>query len=360
MTVFPKIESRLAEAAEELAADEFNATSEQHARASGGAAAQPLPRRERWRRRPWLSGPLAVVALAAAAGGVAYATDLWRPPLGEFGRGEVEQVAVGGGASGGFAEILAALRREQTDADRGPASAYALKFPHKQRGVLTGGVRLLGETSAGSAIVLVPTTNAVGTTTPPGDSAAGVTDAPATSPRDEDEVCVWIRDVEGESGGGESGGRACADLDELRRGKLFLSIGDPQPEPTAAEQAAMRRAMQRARDRDECFVSTRPLRGEELKRIQKTSDQVKRQPDGSCVGYAIYGQVHPSEIHWTALIPDGVATVVIGEGEHELRAPVRGNVAMADADESSFFKAFNNEDDVRWLDADGREVGPQR
>lgn len=109
-------------------------------------------RRRRARRRGALCAALVVLATPPALA----ATGVWRPALGD-GEGPAPQVSADAPPRGQLA-MLGVLRREQTEADRGVATRYALKFVDSPgiTGVRTDSIRLLAQSAQDRGVVLVP------------------------------------------------------------------------------------------------------------------------------------------------------------------------------------------------------------
>lgn len=278
--IFPEFAAALGERAEQLIAD-------------------PAVRR---RRRRGLRGPIMVLAATASLGGGAYAAHaVWSPQLGDERRGHA--TASASSVPDRQLQHLAVLRRAQTEADRGWASRYALKFQgHESRGVRTDAVRLLSRGSEGRSVVLIPI------------KEWGHPDGPIR-----EALCLWIRDpVDG-------GGLTCGTTDDLLTRGLTLSM-IPPPKMTAdqrdAAAARMRRAISEARRAGRSYV-TGPV---DLGTPQR----------GQTVG----------------LVPDGVAQVrfAAAGGQPAVTVPVRANVYVAHLFESQISA------EQRWLDARGDPV----
>lgn len=109
-------------------------------------------RRRRARRRAgWCAALVVLVTPPALA-----ATGVWRPTLGDGKRPAPSVSAVAPPAD--QLAMLAVLRREQTDADRGIATRYALRFVDSPgiTGVRTDSIRLLAQSPQDRGVVLVP------------------------------------------------------------------------------------------------------------------------------------------------------------------------------------------------------------
>ena len=199
--LLPGFAERLEARAEEVAASHRETTRADHA---------PKARGSRGRRRWQLAGGAALAGLVAISG--AYATGLWRPQLGS--NPDDPPVASARAVAPELLDRIGALRRSQTDADRGAAASYALKFPAtSQTGIQTGAVRT-ASLPAGGLVVLVPVV----------DLRTGA-----------QELCLWVRQA-GES----TGGRSCAGTPQVLNGGLVQSTG-PAPDPTSEAQRAQRR-----------------------------------------------------------------------------------------------------------------------
>jgi hypothetical protein len=109
-------------------------------------------RRRRARRRgAWCAALIVLVTPPALA-----ATGVWRPQLGD-GKTPAPEISADSPPAAQLA-LLGVLRRGQTDADRGIASRYALKFVSSPSitGVRTDSIRLLAQSSQDRGVVLVP------------------------------------------------------------------------------------------------------------------------------------------------------------------------------------------------------------
>lgn len=154
-------------------------------------------RRER-RRRWWMrgGGSLSVLLVFGAS---ATALGLWDPPLGSDPASPPKSSQAAPSAAA--REEVAVLRRSQTTADRGAASRYALRFPASaDTTIFTSSVRLMGETTTGQPVVLVP----------------------QRGPRGE-VLCLWVGTP---AGSGQAGGqRVCTATRDALGGGLVLASG---------------------------------------------------------------------------------------------------------------------------------------
>lgn len=153
--------------------------------------ATPRRNRRRWR----LGGGAALVGFVAISS--AYATGIWHPELGS--NADAPPVASARPVAPDLLNKLAVLRRPQTDADRGAASTYALKFPATERiGVQTAAVRVVS-LPGGTTVVLIPMV----------DLDTGTQD-----------LCLWVRRP-----GADRGGRSCATTAEVIGGEFVQAEG---------------------------------------------------------------------------------------------------------------------------------------
>lgn len=109
-------------------------------------------RRRRARRRGAVCAALVVLVTPPALA----ATGVWRPTLGD-GEGPAPAISADAPPPDQLA-TLGVLRREQTEADRGVATRYALKFVDSPslKGVRTDSIRLLAQSGQDRGVVLVP------------------------------------------------------------------------------------------------------------------------------------------------------------------------------------------------------------
>lgn len=245
---------------------------------------------------------ITVLIGGALAGGVAYASQgLWSPVMGDDNRGR--PTANDSPLPPELLERYAVLRREQTEADRGPGSRDALRW--QSRGVIqTNAVRRLGTGYEKTAIVLIPLARKHGA---PGDPTTTRT------------LCLWQQDPK------EAGGMACSPVDRAIREGVMMYSAEP-PKLSKADRrrvAAAFRAAQRRQSRDGRGKFVRlPMR-----------------------------LVAGGKAHIVGLVPDGVAQVRIGEGTHAVTVPVKNNVYLADRPEQYL-------QPLVWLDGGGKAVGP--
>ncbi|MDA0182089.1 hypothetical protein OJ997_17420 [Solirubrobacter phytolaccae] len=109
-------------------------------------------RRRRARRRGAVCAALVVLVTPPALA----ATGVWQPTLGD-GEGPAPAISADAPPPDQLA-LLGVLRREQTEADRGVATRYALKFVDSPglKGVRTDSIRLLAQSKEDRGVVLVP------------------------------------------------------------------------------------------------------------------------------------------------------------------------------------------------------------
>ncbi|RKQ86186.1 hypothetical protein C8N24_4196 [Solirubrobacter pauli] len=109
-------------------------------------------RRRRARRRGAVCAALIVLVTPPALA----ATGVWRPTLGD-GEGPAPAISADAPPPDQLA-TLGVLRRAQTEADRGVATRYALKFVDSPslKGVRTDSIRLLAQSDQDRGVVLVP------------------------------------------------------------------------------------------------------------------------------------------------------------------------------------------------------------
>lgn len=173
-----------------------------------------LEHARRQRRRQWWRRAGGAFTVVLLAGGTATALGLWDPPLGSNPGSPPGSTAAP--PSQAATAASAALRRGQTEADRGAASRVALRFPATRNATIhVTSVRLLGTTAAGESIVLVPITEPAG-----------------------EQLCLWVGRRQ------QRGARACTPTAEALRGALVLGIteGDVNsPEAVAARGEAIRK-----------------------------------------------------------------------------------------------------------------------
>lgn len=226
-------------------------------------------------RTIWLAG----IALFGTSG-VAFASHgLWMPVLGSSS--DQVQEAVKGAPAQEALGALAILRRPQTDADRGSAAQYAVRFPNNQRYVRTNFVRALGVSVRGNPVVLIPT---------------GASEAAGPA----DEFCLWVAGVRG------GGSGTCASIAAVKEGKLTIAVGAaPDTE----------REAQRARDR------------------KKTLEDMAAAGAESAMGSGETFSDEETMLTVVGLVPDGIESVELpGEGS----AKVAANAWKASISEGEF------------------------
>ncbi len=260
------------------------------------AAGERLARRDLVRRRHARFAALAVAAILAIAGAAVAATAIWQPQLGDDRRGH--PTASGSAPPADQLEHLGVLRRDQTDADRGAQSRYALSFQDPSlKGIRTAYVRLLGTRPDGRGYVLIPVA-----------SWQGIRDA----------LCLWDQDVEG-------GGQSCFSTEQIRDGRAtMLAIAIPP------ELRRPRHPIKIGADGLPKNVPPPPM------------------PVGG--------------VRYSGLVPDGVASVELRNAYGAARARVHDNffasgVAFNPADPNRRVQPGDTPA-IRWLDADGNDVTP--
>ena len=118
-------------------------------------------------------------------------------------------------------EMLAVLRRTQTDADRGAASVEALRLvgSNAVKGVRTDSIRLLTESPNDRGIVLVPVARYARTPLPlPPDLPKEARDR-LNPPPIRDALCLYQLDR------ADGAGVACWSSDDVREGRAWLGLG---------------------------------------------------------------------------------------------------------------------------------------
>ncbi|HEX8122202.1 MAG TPA: hypothetical protein VF549_13150 [Solirubrobacteraceae bacterium] len=183
------------------------------------AAERHARRAARRRRQTRLAGVLAIALLGLTGAAAATGTLFWQPELGNESQGHA--TASPADVPSAQRDVLAVLRRPQTDADRGAAARYAVSWVGKDfHGVRTNSVRVL--------------------------SNGAVLFSAERGPAGEDSLCLFLADK-------EAGGITCTDTDRLRRdgfaiitmpapdtkyqtknGTLVLREGQPVPVPGSA------------------------------------------------------------------------------------------------------------------------------
>lgn len=262
---------------------------------AAAADRHPIPVNDRGRmgsRRRILQ--LGVLAGIMATSGVAYASQgLWRPLMGDNGRGHPAVSAAPLPAT--LTDHFHVLARPQTDDDRGIASQDALRWQPGGRTIQTGGVRRLGTASDGTALVVIPL---VGTN-------AASADSQSTS-----EVCLWRKDPT------EAGRASCASTEQVTRSGLQLVSLETRSTPTEAADEARK-----------AWFKSHPEGG--------------RIPDG-------LGVASQSTVSVIGLVPDDVAFVRFGDSPG-VRAAAKNNVFEATV-------PANELENVTWFDGRGQPV----
>jgi hypothetical protein len=160
------------------------------------AAAAERQARRAIRRRRHVRWSAAVVVVLLGSGGAAAATGtfFWQPQLGNESQGHPS--ASRSGVPADQLEVLAVLRRPQTDTDRGAAARYAARwFGTQFRGVRTNSIRLLS-----NGAVLFTAEDGPGGANP---------------------VCLFLADK-------EAGGTTCVGSEQLRRqGAAIITTTEP-------------------------------------------------------------------------------------------------------------------------------------
>src|SRR4051794_30089378 len=172
-------------------------------------------KRRRVRRRGAVCAALLVLITPPALA----ATGVWRPQLGD-GKGPAPEIATDQPPPDQLA-MLSVLRRPQTDADRGVASQYALKFVDSPsiKGVRTDSIRLLAQSEQDRGIVLVPVARYAPQPLPklPADTPPEVLKA-INRPAIDNALCLYQLDIDG-------GGVACRSTADIREGRAWMMLG---------------------------------------------------------------------------------------------------------------------------------------
>lgn len=267
------------------------------------AAAERQATRHARRRRLGLSG-FAMVGVLVVGGAATAATGIWSPQVGDDRRGtprisgsEVPQEQL---------DHFAVLRRDATQADRGPAVRSALTFlSPKYDGIRTESVRLLdpgveGDKVAGATVLY------------PVERTDGKRDA----------LCLFVTDP------ADGGGTACTDTRGALDGELLIGMMQTaQPEPGSPEARRRQRAFKRA-------ARAAKARGDNGVTVPWTDPVVAQRVIG--------------------LVPDGVDRVVWRRGSRTVDAPVRNNLYVLRIDHPD--RSRTSPSTIAWIDADGREV----
>ena len=167
-------------------------------------------RRRKVRRRGAVCAALVVLVTPPALA----ATGVWRPTLGD-GRGRAPEISTDAPPPDQLA-LLGVLRREQTEADRGVATRYALKFVDSpgMKGVRTDSIRLLAQSDQDRGVVLVPVKHYERRL--PGEIP------PELRKRAEktidDALCVYQLDIDG-------AGVACYSSEDVKQGNVWMGLG---------------------------------------------------------------------------------------------------------------------------------------
>jgi len=167
-------------------------------------------RRRRVRRRGAVCAALIVLVTPPALA----ATGVWRPALGD-GEGPAPEISADAPPPDQLA-MLGVLRREQTEADRGVATRYALKFVDSpgMKGVRTDSIRLLAQSDEDRGVVLVPVKRYERRL--PGEIP------PELRKRVErtidDALCVYQLDIDG-------AGVACYSSEDVKQGNVWMGLG---------------------------------------------------------------------------------------------------------------------------------------
>jgi hypothetical protein len=147
------------------------------------------------------------------------ATGVWRPTLGD-GDGPAPAISADAPPPDQLA-MLGVLRREQTEADRGVATRYALKFVDSPglKGVRTDSIRLLAQSKADRGVVLVPVERYEPQNPPlPADAPEAVRKA-LEQPPIGDALCIYHLDsVDG-------AGVACHSSADVKEGRAWGMLG---------------------------------------------------------------------------------------------------------------------------------------
>lgn len=167
-------------------------------------------RRRRARRRGACCAALIVLFTPPALA----ATGVWRPQLGD-GKTPAPKISADSPPVEQLA-LLGVLRRAQTEADRGVASRYALRFvgAGSITGVRTDSIRLLAQSSQDRGVVLVPVERYERR-------------LPGELPEDlrrrvevtiDDALCIYQLDVDG-------AGAACYSTADVKAGRAWMMLG---------------------------------------------------------------------------------------------------------------------------------------
>lgn len=171
-------------------------------------------RRRRVRRRGAVCAALIVLVTPPALA----ATGVWRPTFGD-GQGPGPQVSADAPPPDQLA-AFGVLRREQTEADRGAATRYALQFVDSPKlKVRTNHIRLLTESAQDRGVVLVPVERYAPQTPPlPADAPPEMRKALQRPPID-DALCILQLDsVDG-------AGVACYSTADVKEGRAWGMLG---------------------------------------------------------------------------------------------------------------------------------------
>lgn len=171
-------------------------------------------RRRRVRRRGAVCAALIVLVTPPALA----ATGVWRPQLGD-GRTPAPEISADAPPPDQLA-MLGVLRREQSEADRGVASRYALQFVGSGSitGVRTNRIRLLAQSNDDRGVVLVPVERYHRQPVPlPEDAPAAVREQ-INPPPVQDALCVFQLDVDG-------AGTSCWSTADVREGRAWMALG---------------------------------------------------------------------------------------------------------------------------------------
>lgn len=263
------------------------------------AAAAERQLRGATHRRRLTRGGLIAAACVVGAGGVATASGLWSPTIGDDARGHptispssppAEQL-----------ERFGVLRRAPTEADRGAQSLYALRFQgDAMQGVRTEYIRLLATRPDGRGSVLIPARKGYGKP---------------------DALCLFDQDTDG-------GGQSCWTTEEVARGAAVIGSWPASPVlPPALPPGDPQAAAPREPLPDRAAPQL-------LRRLEPLAPDARRAGGGRLSG----------------LVPDGVAAVRIGDANP---VSVHDNFFSAPWTPSPAAGGFG---EITWLDADGAVV----
>ncbi|WP_244406500.1 hypothetical protein [Patulibacter medicamentivorans] len=257
-------------------------------------AAERLASEQVGRRRRRRIALGATVATLAIAGGATAATGLWTDSIGDDQRGRSPVAADGPPAE--QIERFAVLRRDAEPADRSPEVRRALKYldPDYQ-GVRVEYVRSLSGDPANPGPILLPVT----------DWRKGPI---------RDALCLYSPEPRGNDGGGVS----CWSLEQILRGDAVL-LSRTEAKPTGARLEALKKCAAAARHK-----------------VQKNT--VCQAPPAP-----------PGLVTYRGLVPDGVASVRIGDEPGAPSVEVHNN-------SFALTTTGGGPATVRWLKADGSEA----